>query len=248
MAGTDNKGYWDFPADPRDKGMQYPNYNILGSASGHNITIDDSKGAESLTINHASGSAFQFHPDGSVAIKANGKKYEMIVGDNHIVITGQMDVTVNGPKTVKVEGDYVLNVTGNMKTVVEGNMETLVAGNYGEHIEGNKSSTVSGNKSTYVSGSIMQASTDRTYIVSKSGMKLQTTGGHMYFQSSSTMKSFASGAMAHQSGGAMTVKSGSTYAMSSQSKATFYAAGGDMGLDAPNIFLNSGVAGEAGNA
>lgn len=247
MTVHNEKGFWEFPPDPRDKGMVYPNYNIIGGLSGSNITLDDSKGAASLTINHASGSAFQFHPDGSVAIKSNGKKYEMIIGDNHIMITGCMDVTVNGPANMKVEGDYTLNVSGNMRTVVEGNMETLVAGSYGEHIEGEMTSSVSGNKTTMVSGSIMQASTDRTYIMAKAGMKLQTTGGHMYFQSASTMKSYSSGAMAHQSGGAMSVKSGQTYTMSARGKTTFLS-DAQMGMDAVQIFMNSGLSGEAGNA
>ena len=182
MSVTDHNAFWTFPPDPRDKGMEYPNYNIIGSSSGHNITIDDTKGAESLTFNHGTGSSFQFHPDGSVAIRVHGKKYEMILGDQHIIITGQSDITVNGPSTLKVEGDYTVNVTGNMRTIVEGNMETIVAGNKNDHIEGEHISTISGNKTTYVSGSILQSSTDRTYIVSKAGMKLQTTGGHMYFQ------------------------------------------------------------------
>lgn len=247
MTVTDHNAFWEFPPDPRDNGMEYPNFNIIGSLSGHNITLDDSKGAESLTINHGSGSSIQFHPDGSVAIKTHGKKYEMILGDSHIIITGKSDITVNGPSTMKVEGDYTLNVTGNMRTIVEGNMETLVAGKKSEHIEGDVISTVSGNKTTYVSGSILQASTDRTYMVAKAGMKLQTTGGHMYFQSAASMKSYSSSGMNFQSGSSMNVKSGAKYILSAKGLTTFKG-GSQMGMDASQIFMNSGLSQDAENA
>lgn len=248
MVAFDGKASWDHPPDAREKGLQYPNYNIIGSLTGHNITLDDTKGAESLTISHASGAGIQFHPDGSCTINTKNSKYQMILGDDHIMVTGSQAVTINGAKTLKVVGDYITNVTGNMKTIVGGNYEMLVAGNYGEHIEGSVSTTISGSKTTYVAGTILQASTEKTHILAKAGMKLSATGGNMFLQSSGDMKFYAEGAMASQSDGKMTVKSGSTYAMSSQSKATFKGMGGDIGMDAPNIFLNSGVAEEADNA
>lgn len=247
MVAFDGKASWDFPPDAREKGLEYPNYNIIGSLAGHNITLDDTKGAESLTISHGTGSAMQFRPDGSISIKSNGSRYTVILGDDLIMVSGAHDVTVNGAKTLKVVGDFITNVTGNMKTVVGGNYEMLVAGKYGEHIEGDMSTTISGSKTTYVDGSILQSSTDRTHILAKAGMKLQTTGGHLYAQSSGDMKLYAQGAMAQQSDGAMSVKSGATYTMSARGLTTLKG-GSQMGLDAGQIFLNSGLAGEAGNA
>ena len=53
--------------------------------------------------------------------------------------------------------------------------------------------------------------------------------------------------MASQSGGAMTVKSGAKYTMSAKGLTTFKT-DAQMGMDANQIFMNSGLSGEAGNA
>ena len=54
---------------------KYPNYWSYKSRSGHNIIMDDSKGNETVTVQHRSGSAIQFRPDGGVHYTTrNGNK------------------------------------------------------------------------------------------------------------------------------------------------------------------------------
>lgn len=113
---------WDGPEDARKaKGAgKYPNYYMNRSRSGHVFMMDDSKGAESVTLQHRSGSMLQMLPDGKVNMTTQNGKYELVFGENRIKITGAYDITVNGNASLKVDGDYNMTVARNMNVTVEG--------------------------------------------------------------------------------------------------------------------------------
>ena len=60
---------WSGPKDARELpgAGKYPNYYAHKTRSGHVLLMDDSNGAEHVTLQHRSGSMVQFHPDGKVA-------------------------------------------------------------------------------------------------------------------------------------------------------------------------------------
>ena len=113
---------WDGPEDARKaKGAgKYPNYYMNRSRSGHVFMMDDSKGAESVTLQHRSGSMLQMLPDGKVNMTTQNGKYEIVFGENRIRITGANDITVNGSASLRVDGDYNVTVARNMNVTVEG--------------------------------------------------------------------------------------------------------------------------------
>ena len=72
------------------------------TTSGHSFTMDDSKGAEHVTIQHRTGSSIQFNPDGSVHYTTHNGKYEMVFGEDRVTITGAHDITVKGDASLRV--------------------------------------------------------------------------------------------------------------------------------------------------
>ena len=156
---------WNLPPDARKNGMKYPNYNIMLSPSGNGMVVDDSKGAESLTIFHRNGSKIQFQPDGSMVIINKKDSYHVTFGDHNVMITGAHNITVNGGCQMKVEGDYDLTVHGNAKHTIKGNLETVV--------NGDMTTAVKGQQETVVGGSISTKAVDKHEII---GNKTAITG------------------------------------------------------------------------
>lgn len=174
---------WDEPVDARTKGGDYPNYWTHKSPSGHVISLDDSKGAESVTIQHRSGSMVQMHPDGSVVFKSHKGRFDITFGDGKMLITGDYDVTVNGGGSLKVEGDYDVTVAGNMHTVVSGDMETVVGGNKNLVVNGNQDTAILGSQTTKVSTNTEHTSEGKTYIGADVGIAIETVEGSVRINS-----------------------------------------------------------------
>lgn len=167
---------WNEPDDARKNGNKYPNYQITKSPSGHVFELDDSKDAESVTLQHRSGTMVQMHPNGDIVVRAHGNKYDIVFGDGKMLITGAMDITVNGGGSLRVEGDYDVTVGGNMKTVVSGNMETLVSGNQNLVINGNQDTAIDGNQTTKINGNTEHTSEGKTYLGGHEGLAIESTG------------------------------------------------------------------------
>lgn len=167
---------WNLPKDSRKSGEKYPNFNVLKTVSGHIIQYDDSKGSESITIQHRTGSLLQFQSDGSLVFKNEKNKYEVTFGDHKVLISGVYDVTVNGGASLKVEGDYDVTVNGNYKLAVKGNKETLINGNSNTLIKGKKDTAINGSETVKVKGNYEHTSEGKTYVGSHTGLKVESTG------------------------------------------------------------------------
>ncbi len=143
---------WNLPDDPTKTGLEYPNYNITKTSSGHELIFDDTKDKESITIRHRKGATLQLHPDGSVVMIAKNGHYQVTFGDNNMLVTGAHNITVNGPASMKVEGDYDMTVNGNAKHTYNGNLEHLVVGNFTQSVSKDSETIIAGNQSTKVAG------------------------------------------------------------------------------------------------
>lgn len=101
---------------------KYPDNKVIKTKSGITIELDDTQGKERIHIWHPKQTFIEIHPDGSVVVRTNGDKYEV------------------------VEGDYKLHVKGNFHTVVDGNKTTKILGNEEKEIVQNRFRTVIGNE------------------------------------------------------------------------------------------------------
>ena len=114
----------------------YPDYFSWKTRSGHIFQLDDSKGGETVTLQHRSGTAIQMAPDGSLHITAHNGRYDIIFGEDRMTVSGAQDVTIKGDASVRVYGDYNVTCQKDYNLTVLGNFN-LTAKNHNRQILGN---------------------------------------------------------------------------------------------------------------
>lgn len=114
----------------------YPDYFSWKTRSGHVLQLDDTKGHETITLQHRGGTAIQMAHDGSLHITAHNGKYEVTFGENRMTISGAQDITVKGDASLRVYGDYNVTCHKDYNLTVLGNFN-ITAKNHNRHILGN---------------------------------------------------------------------------------------------------------------
>ena len=101
---------------------EYPYNQVIESASGHVIEIDDTPGKERINVYHTSGSFIEIYPDGSLVKNVKGSETSITISDNNILIKGEhnfrlhgtQNVQIDGSDNIKVGGDVLLDVGGSV--------------------------------------------------------------------------------------------------------------------------------------
>lgn len=237
---------WDGPEDARSKqgAGTYPNYYVHKTRSGHVFMMDDSEGAEHLTIQHRTGTMIQVGPDGVLNITANKGQYNIIFGENRIMVTGAQDITVQGDASLRVDGDYNVNASGkinfnaqsdinfsalNVNTVARGNLD-IQAKNRTEKIEGQIMQTAEGAQTIMagtgmtlgakLGGVAMMAGTMMS-LVSKAALMLRAFGA-IGVKAEGTVGVESTGAVSVLAGGALTMSGVGTSAISAAGPLSLY--------------------------
>ncbi len=152
----------------------YPDYFSWKTRSGHTFQLDDTKGGETVTLQHRGGTAVQMSPDGSLHITAHNGKYEITFGENRMTISGAQDITVKGDASLRVYGDYNvtchqdynLTVLGNMN-VTSKNLNRQVLGNIDTQAR-NENKKLMGSSAKIARGAIAYVAKGSTTIASHS--------------------------------------------------------------------------------
>ena len=96
---------WTEPDDANKKGHEYPNHFIWQTRTGHvPIRVDDTKGNESISYEHRSGTKMTFMPSGEMKFVANYGRTDITYGQSRSKITGAQDTTVDGDSSVLTKG------------------------------------------------------------------------------------------------------------------------------------------------
>jgi len=235
---------WDGKKDARDlPGAGQPNnFYTHRSRSGHTYTVDDSKGAESVTLQHRSGSMIQFLPEGAIQFVSHNGQYTFVFGENRVMITGAQDVTVKGDCSLLIEGDHNATVWGNHNTTVHGDMN-ITARNMNTTIRGNMDTSAK-NMTTKIEGSTEITTEGVTSIASHGGLSISSTGAPASILSKGDLGIGTTGKLSFHAGGAMHVKTDTNMVMSSSGTFTIKS-GGMMAFDGTPMHLNSGIAQDA---
>jgi hypothetical protein len=106
---------------------QYPFNRVIETAS-HSIELDDTPGAERITIFHRSGSYVSIDSAGTSVHKSISDKYEINDANQHVYIGGKSHVTIMGDSRVLVKGNKIEEVEGDFMQIVHGNHLLSVAG------------------------------------------------------------------------------------------------------------------------
>jgi uncharacterized protein (DUF2345 family) len=236
---------WDTPPDQRtvEGAGTYPNQHVFKSRAGSGWSVDDSEGAESMTLFHRSGTRLQFGTDGHFSITAHNGQYTVVFGENRMLVTGAQDVTVQGGGSLRVEGDYNMTVMGNHNTTVNGDMN-LTAKNFNAEVRGDmdlsaKSMTMKMEGSTEITThGIMSIGGD-------GGLSLTSTQQNVGIGASKDVSINARGGkMMLDSGTSMDIKAGSLFAVSTSGNFTIK--GSLVAMDGnPDIRMNEGIAKDA---
>lgn len=122
------------------------------------ISFDDTKGAEALTI-HAQ-KDFNMNVGNNAGVSATGNSTSSVDGDasttvggnNTVSVTGNNDQTITGNATNTIEGNETIAVTGDRSTTTQGNESLTISGDQTVNTTGKQDVTVSGDQTTNVTG------------------------------------------------------------------------------------------------
>lgn len=123
IAGEDRT--WDEPAPAYN--TEYPFNRVIETAS-HSIELDDTPGAERITIFHKAGSYISIDANGTTLNKSTGDKYEINDSHQHIYVGGKNIVTIEGDSKVLVKGNKIEEIEGDYQQIVHGNHILSVGG------------------------------------------------------------------------------------------------------------------------
>jgi hypothetical protein len=190
---------------------QYPYYFCWKSRSGHTISMDDSKGNETVTIQHRTGTAIQMMKDGALHITAHNSRYDVTFGENRMTISGAQDITVKGDASLRVYGDYNVTCHKDYNLTVMGNLN-ITAKNKNQHIRGNKDTQMK-NENKKIEGSSFKMARGAITSVSQGAHTIGSQGEKMYIGA-------ASGLHTHVTDGdhTMNVEKGDMYAETKNGK------------------------------
>ena len=203
---------WTPPKDARKaKGAgKYPNYYSHKTRSGHVFMMDDSKGQESVTLQHRSGSAIQMHPNGAVVVTTHNGKYEITFGEDRVKITGAQDVLVEGDASWKINGNLNMTVGKNYNLTVQGNM-TMTAKNLNQTIRGNID-TQAKNRTEKVEGSSQSTSQGAMAMLCEGGLTLGSKGDTVAIGGKTAVNIYSPGQARMRAGGKLSLQSGAEIA------------------------------------
>ena len=93
----------------------YPFNKVHFTESGHMIEMDDSVGAERLSVSHRSGTFHEIHQDGSEVHRVVNNNYTVICKDDEVYIGGKCNVRILGDATVDIDGKAEIHSDKSMK-------------------------------------------------------------------------------------------------------------------------------------
>ena len=199
------------------------------SATGNKIIVDNTFGADTITLQHHSGATIMIDVDGSIHMISSGKKGVGMIaprGDATVFAAGHLILKGNGRITVESAGDLDFNVGGDLNFHVDGNMTSIVKGNVEEVVDGGKivevvkhlSTTVAGDNRTTVAGN-MQTQVNGNLIFDTQGDLTTRSDGALSLNTQKTLKAIAKALISIDTKDTITVTS--TGNMTLQSAANF---------------------------
>lgn len=106
---------------------EYP-FNRVIETTHHSIELDDTPGAERITVFHKGGSYISIDVNGTTVNKSIGDKYDINDTHQHVYVGGKNIVTIMGDSKVLVKGNKIEEIEGDYQQIVHGNHILSVAG------------------------------------------------------------------------------------------------------------------------
>lgn len=245
---------WNGPEDARklSGAGKYPNYEVKKTRSGHVFMLDDSKGAESITLQHRGGAMLQMYPDGKVQIRSQNGRYDITFGENRMYISGAQDITIDGAASLTCKKDY--NVTAkNVNLTTEEDLN-FVCRNF--NINASKKVDIQGESLTaklkknvgmlaqgvmglFSKGGFSSGSSDDSAIfVGQKSVGIGANEGNLMLKSAAKMSFLSKSALAMRAdGGKMSISASSDVAVDADAEIKIQAGAADAPDDAKSIVV-----------
>jgi hypothetical protein len=121
---TANNQAWRKPPPTFDP--KYPYNQAFRSESGHTLEFDDTPGAERVTLQHRSGTAYDVMPSGSKVEEIVRNNYKIVMADDHIHVMGHAYITVDSDVFIRANGDVFIESGNDLNLAVSGKMNLAV--------------------------------------------------------------------------------------------------------------------------
>lgn len=145
-------GTWDEP-NPF-YAAQYPHNLVLATHGGILTEWDSTPGAKRFHIYHPSNSYIEISEDGTMVIRNNKDKFEIVISNKNTHIKGSKNTTVDQDNNLKVGTNHAVQVTNNRQDEIGGNWSSETKGNKKDTTLGNRIEKISGNWDITISGNI----------------------------------------------------------------------------------------------
>jgi hypothetical protein len=122
----------------------YPNNVVLATHGGNIIELDSTPGSRRIHIFHSSNSYVEINNDGTMIIKNNKDKYEIVMGNNNIHIKQNKNETIDGNKTFLVSGNETSKVNGSVTRTIGVDNTDNITGNLAINVTGDCDIVVTG--------------------------------------------------------------------------------------------------------
>lgn len=130
---------------------KYPFNHVLETDSGNSIELDDTEGAERVSIFHRGGSFVEMHPNGDVVVRARGTQYSVSHVDNKIFVNGS--VSISAVESINLNAGKDININAGENVMITAGKDTSVA-SFGNFLVGSAGSNkLSSNGRTTIDGS-----------------------------------------------------------------------------------------------
>jgi hypothetical protein len=107
------------------------NYFLWQTRSGNiPLRIDDTKGNESISVEHRSGSKMSFLADGSTKFVSQYGRVDVTYGQHRSIVTGAHDATYRGQSSRRTMGDHRETNENNVESVTNGKAVVAVGESY----------------------------------------------------------------------------------------------------------------------
>jgi hypothetical protein len=148
---TTNKTSFNEPVTTYD--AVYPDNQVIETASGHVIELDDTEGAERVHIYHKSGTFIEMFPDGKLVQRVEGSSTSITISDNNILVEGNQNIRVKGNEEVQIDGVQEIKVGGNVNLDCGGHVNIKAASGVDIDGGGSLAGVVTGNHICHYTGS-----------------------------------------------------------------------------------------------
>ena len=153
-----NRPTWETSDVPYN--AEYPYNKVYQSEAGHAMELDDTPGAERLSIFASPGSFVEYDHNGTLVdhvvgdrfVQSSRNVYSITSGNETQYIAGDTNLYVKNGSTVNIEGECNVIVNNNVNLTIAGNYSTVVKGNYNLDVIGDRFERIAGNSDIQIGG------------------------------------------------------------------------------------------------